>query len=42
MRALTERVIAEARRYHLNMLRVVEQRLTESVPLAARPLHVSG
>ncbi|HXF90280.1 MAG TPA: hypothetical protein VNK48_18165 [Xanthobacteraceae bacterium] len=42
VRALTERVIAEARRYHLSMLRVVEQRLTGSVPLAARPLHVSG
>ncbi|HWP26294.1 MAG TPA: hypothetical protein VNL39_08135 [Xanthobacteraceae bacterium] len=42
VRALTERVMAEARRYHLSMRRVVEQRLIGSIPLAGRPLHVSG
>lgn len=42
VRALTERVMAEARRYRLSMRRVVEQRLIGSVPLAARPLHASG
>jgi hypothetical protein len=41
VRALTQRVIAEARRYHLNMLRVVEQRLI-AIPLMARPAHMSG
>jgi hypothetical protein len=39
--ALTERVIAEARRYHLSMQRVVEQRLI-AIPLRAYPVHING
>jgi hypothetical protein len=42
VRALTERVIAEARHYHLSMLRVVEQTLIGDVPLAVRPVHARG
>ncbi len=42
VRALTERVIAEARRYHLTMSRVVEQRLIRQIPLAVRSVHISG
>lgn len=42
VRALTQRVIVEARRYRLNMRRVMEQRLVGTVPLMVRPVYPSG
>ena len=41
-RMLTERVIDEARRYHLNKLRVMEQSSTTDIRIADQPAYVAN